>query len=369
MISVCTLADIFTDIERNLGEASAFSRTRISRTRSELLACVHVLFYFFYLRVTRTAVQLWFVCAGAIEQRRAVRGEITNKETTFSFAPAPPGWPPAKFSREGWLTPSPPLLPLFFLFQTHIRTPLQPSKATGEKKEERQKQKSNSCNFLERAQLPRMPNASVLQMDHMGTRGNWFYFSQRRKQEGGHTFLFFFLHRMRRQKFPSVLTKQAPLSWSWNPRLVIKCPGVSVEGSERMPGCPLWSPICLSSGWASTGWCGARSAPPHASASRWSSLLSSASGSAWRGSARIPASRATTPRWSRRTGRGPTRSPDRASGSVSDRGSFLWGLGAIKCLVRALSWPQAFTLWLSLLCQKRISGNCKKKWSRLFKRL
>lgn len=97
--------------------------------------------------------QLWFVCAGAIEQRRAVRGEITNKETTFSFAPAPPGWPPAKFSREGWLTPSPPLLPLFFLFQTHIRTPLQPSKATGEKKEERQKQKSNSCNFLERAQL------------------------------------------------------------------------------------------------------------------------------------------------------------------------------------------------------------------------
>lgn len=153
MISVCTLADIFTDIERNLGEASAFSRTRISRTRSELLACVHVLFYFFYLRVTRIAVQLWFVCAGAIEQRRAVRGEITNKETTFSFAPAPPGWPPAKFSREGWLTPSPPLLPLFFLFQTHIRTPLQPSKATGEKKEERQKQKSNSCNFLERAQL------------------------------------------------------------------------------------------------------------------------------------------------------------------------------------------------------------------------
>lgn len=89
-------------------------------------------------------------------------------------------------------------------------------------------------------------------------------------------------------------------------------------GQWRMPGCPLWSPVCLSSGWASTGWCGARSAPPRGSASRWSSLLSSASGSAWGASVRIPASRATTPRWSRRTGRRPTRSSDRASGSVSD---------------------------------------------------
>lgn len=166
-----------------------------------------------------------------------------------------------------------------------------------------------------------MPDVWVLQTDHLGTRGKWFSFSSRRKQEGGRAF--FPPHDTRKKyiytKSASV-NKAGALELELNPSACgLMSPGLC-GGQWRMPGCPLWSPICLSSGWASTGWRGARSAPPHGSASRWSSLLSSASGSAWRDSVRIPASRATTPRWSRRTDRRPTRSSARASGSVSNRG-------------------------------------------------
>lgn len=49
-----------------------------------------------------------------------------------------------------------------------------------------------------------MSNVSVLQTDHSGARGKWFFSPPlRRKQEGGRA-SFFFFRRMRRQKSASV---------------------------------------------------------------------------------------------------------------------------------------------------------------------
>lgn len=274
---------------------------------SKIMICVQV---FFILRVTHTAVQ---ICrAGVAEESHAeegVWGEITNKETTFSFAPAPPGWLSARFLQRGLAHPcsSPP----FLLSQTHIRTnsPTLRRVRRGEEEEReevgelgdgRQKDEDNFSNNSKEdvEELLKMSNVSVLQTDHLGARGKWFFFPFKRKQEGGRAF------------FPPYETSEISLCQRSRRLRAGACDLMSLGlsgGQWRMPGCPLWSPICLSSGWASTGWRGARSAPPHGSASRWSSLLSSASGSAWRASVRIPVSKATTPRWSQRTARGPTR--------------------------------------------------------------
>lgn len=267
--------------------------------------------------MTHAAVQLWFAKWGLCRGSRAEEGcyrRNNQQRNHFQLC-----------SWTAWLAcsqvapervGSPILLSslssVLFLPNPYTHS-LQLCKATGEKKEERRGEGNFWNNTKRRQQETSKDVKRVGAADgSLGYAGEVIFFPFRRKQRG----LRAFFRRMRRQNLPR-LTKQAFLSWSWNhPACDLMSPGLC-GGQWRMPGCPLWSPICLSSGWASTGWCGARSAPPHGSASKWSSLLSSASGSASRVSVRIPASRATTPRWSRRTGRGLIRSSGRASGSVS----------------------------------------------------
>lgn len=206
-----------------------------------------------------------------------------------------------------------PLLLSSLLSLANLRRALSPTLQSN------RREKNPTSNFWNsNEELPKMTNLSASQADRLNMRGKWFFPHLRRKRRGLRAF--FPPHET--SKSASVNTGAFELELN-----LFACDLMSpgfCGGPWRMPGCPQWSPICLSSGWASTGWCGARSAPPHGSASRWSSRPWSASGSAWRATARIPASKATTPRWSRRTGRAPTRWSDRASGSVSDGGLFIY---------------------------------------------
>lgn len=150
------------------------------------------------------------------QQRReeGVLGEITNKETTFSFCCCTACLASSQVSPER--VGSPLLLSSLLSLPNPHSYALSPNsqKATGEKKEER----LEGGELLEQQQqeLQESPkDAKRFGFADGSLRFNareliFFFFSSRRKQEGGRAF---FLQRMRRQTLPR-LTKQTCLSWS-----------------------------------------------------------------------------------------------------------------------------------------------------------
>lgn len=258
-----------------------------------------------YLKSELCFISSVCVSAGAAEEqggargRERSRGEITNKETTWSSA----GWPFASSSPErvgSLLLLSPPSPPSLFPEPTYA-LPATLSTAAGHKEEEAPL--TQRCDTLER-------RARKVRTNSRKDEQRLVFGDENKKKVrlvsppglrrengrlGGRC-----LRRMKRQKKKTCYqTKREFLSWTWSWSRGVWMSWAECEQQWRMPGwCPpLWSSICSSCGSVVSGWCAASSAPPPGSASRWSSLLSSVRGSAWRATARIPASKATTPHW------------------------------------------------------------------------